>query len=187
MRAAKRPQIRRRKSAGRQGETVAGVHCSSESDLPLYENPRRCRHRPPATVHQASLPAPAEALCRGTRRRHGQGSMGRQWQTRLAPAGTCVAGAGRRRYCPGLHASTFVNAIDAARHDEGWEVRAKVVSARPLQPAEMARVEKSLAALARTSVKLSALNPDGLIVRPQGFTTVQRVVEETVARRRASQ
>lgn len=66
-------------------------------------------------------------------------------------------------------------------------MRAKVVSARPLQPAEMARVEKSLAALARTSVKLSALNPDGLIVRPQGFTTVQRVVEETVARRRASQ
>ena len=79
-------------------------------------------------------------------------------------------------------ANSFVNSIDAAKHEQGWEVRAEVVSARVLQPADVGRVEKGLAGLAGTPVTLSVLTPDGLIVKPRGFTTVQRVVEETLAR-----
>jgi hypothetical protein len=79
-------------------------------------------------------------------------------------------------------ANTFVNGIDAAHHGEGWEVRAEVVSVRPLQPAEVGRVERALAAVAVTPVTFSVLNPDGLIVRRDGYTTVQRVVEEQTSR-----
>ncbi|EXI81292.1 MAG: putative hydrophobic domain protein [Candidatus Accumulibacter appositus] len=83
-------------------------------------------------------------------------------------------------------ANTFVNSIDAAKHGDGWEVRAEVVSARVLQPADVGRVEKRLAALAGTSTTLSVLTPNGLIVGAQGFSTVQRVVEEGLARELAA-
>ncbi|MCB1943312.1 MAG: DUF389 domain-containing protein [Candidatus Accumulibacter sp.] len=80
-------------------------------------------------------------------------------------------------------ANTFVNSIDAAKTADGWEVRAEAVSARVLQPAEVGRVEKSLARLAGTAITLSVLTPNGLIVGPNGFTTVQRSIEEGLARR----
>jgi hypothetical protein len=75
-------------------------------------------------------------------------------------------------------ADTFVNGIDAARSGNGWEVRAEVVSAKVLQPANVGMVEKSLAKIAGTTITLSVLTPNGLIIRPKGFTTVQRSVEE---------
>jgi len=78
--------------------------------------------------------------------------------------------------------NTFVNGIDVAKKGAAWEVRAEVVSARPLQPADVGRVERVLAGVAGTPLTLSVLNPDGLIVRSAAFTTVQRVVEETFAR-----
>ncbi|HRD89883.1 MAG TPA: DUF389 domain-containing protein [Accumulibacter sp.] len=84
-------------------------------------------------------------------------------------------------------ANTFVNSIDAAKSANGWDVRVEVVSAGVLRPAEVSRVEKSLATLAGTSLSLSVLTPNGLIVEPKGFTTVQRSIEEGLARRRASQ
>lgn len=83
-------------------------------------------------------------------------------------------------------ANTFVDSIDAAKQGDGWEIRAEVVSARVLQPAEVARVEKSLAALAGTSITLSVLTPNGLIVGAKGFTTVQRSVEDALARELAA-
>jgi len=79
-------------------------------------------------------------------------------------------------------ANTFLNGIDAARRGEGWEVRAEVVSARPLQPGEVGRVERTLGGVAGTQVTLSVLSPDGLIVRRDGYTTVQRIVEELASR-----
>lgn len=79
-------------------------------------------------------------------------------------------------------ANTFVNGIDAAKLGDGWEVRAEVVSAKMLQPADVGIVEKGLAVIAGTSISLSVLTPDGLIVGPKGFTTVQRSVEERFAR-----
>jgi uncharacterized hydrophobic protein (TIGR00271 family) len=78
-------------------------------------------------------------------------------------------------------ANTFVNGIDAAKDSAAWKVRAEVVSTRPLQPADVGRVESVLAAVAGTPLTLSVLNPDGLIVRREGYTTVQRVVEEAFA------
>ncbi len=84
-------------------------------------------------------------------------------------------------------AGTFVNSLDAATSADGWEVRAEVVSATVPQPAEVSRVEKRLAKLAGTSITLSVLTPNGLIVGPKGFTTVQRSIEQgLVVRRRAS-
>jgi len=83
--------------------------------------------------------------------------------------------------------NTFVNGVDAARQGEAWEVRAEVVGARPLQPSEVGRVQRALAAAAGASVTLSVLNPDGLIVRGDGYTTVQRVVEDAFNRQRAEQ
>lgn len=83
-------------------------------------------------------------------------------------------------------ADTFVDSIAAAKSADGWEVRAEVVSARVLQPADVGRVEKSLAKLAGTSITLSVLTPNGLIVGPKGFTTVQRSIEERLTRQRAT-
>ena len=82
--------------------------------------------------------------------------------------------------------STFVNGLDAAKSGDGWEVRAEVVSAKLLQPADVGMVEKGLAEIAGTSISLSVLTPDGLIVGPKGFTTVQRSVEERFARQLAT-
>ena len=70
--------------------------------------------------------------------------------------------------------------------DSGWEVRAEVVSAEVLRPANVDRVEKSLAKIAGTSIALSVLTPNGLIVGPKSFTTVQRSIEQGLARQRAS-
>jgi len=83
-------------------------------------------------------------------------------------------------------ADTFVDSIDAAKGERGWEVRAQVVSAQPLQPAVVGRVEKELAAVAGTPVTLSVLAPTGLIVTRTGFTTVQRSIEDAFARRLAA-
>lgn len=83
-------------------------------------------------------------------------------------------------------ANTFVNSIAAAKSANGWEVRAEVVSAEVLRPANVDRVEKSLAKIAGTSLTLSVLTPNGLIVGPKGFTTVQRSIEQELARRRAT-
>ncbi|SBT04616.1 conserved membrane hypothetical protein [Candidatus Accumulibacter aalborgensis] len=85
-----------------------------------------------------------------------------------------------------LIANTFVNSIDAAKSANGWEVRAEVVSAEVLRPANVDRVEKSLAKIAGTSIALSVLTPNGLIVGPKSFTTVQRSIEQGLARQRAS-
>ena len=82
--------------------------------------------------------------------------------------------------------STFVNGLDAAKSGDGWEVRAEVVSAKLLQPADVGMVEKGLAEIAGTSISISVLTPDGLIVGPKGFTTVQRSVEERFARQLAT-
>ena len=65
-------------------------------------------------------------------------------------------------------------------------MRAEVVSAKLLQPADVGMVEKGLAEIAGTSISLSVLTPDGLIVGPKGFTTVQRSVEERFARQLAT-
>jgi uncharacterized hydrophobic protein (TIGR00271 family) len=73
---------------------------------------------------------------------------------------------------------TFVDGIDAAKSGDGWEVRAEVVSAKVLRPADVEIVKKSLAKIAGTTITLSVLTPNGLIIRPEGFTTVQRSVEE---------
>ncbi|MER2515494.1 MAG: DUF389 domain-containing protein [Candidatus Accumulibacter phosphatis] len=82
--------------------------------------------------------------------------------------------------------NTFVDSIDAAKHGDKWEVRAEVVSARVLQPAEVGRVAKELTALAGATVTLSVLTPNGLIIDARGFTTVQRSVEEALARELAA-
>jgi len=82
-------------------------------------------------------------------------------------------------------ANSFVNGIDAAPQGGSWEVRAEVVGARTLQPADVSRVERALGATAGVTVTLSVLNPDGLIVRRDGYTTVQRVVEEAFNRQLA--
>jgi hypothetical protein len=65
--------------------------------------------------------------------------------------------------------NTVVKGIDAAKSVNGWEVRADVVSAGVLLPADGGRVEKSLAAVAGSSITLSVLTPGGLIVKPEGF------------------
>jgi len=62
-----------------------------------------------------------------------------------------------------------------------------VVGARTLQPADVARVERVLTAAAGRTVTISVLNPDGLIVRRGGYTTVQRAVEEAFTRQLADQ
>jgi hypothetical protein len=49
------------------------------------------------------------------------------------------------------------------------------------------RVERALVAAAGVTVTLSVLNPDGLIVRRDGYITVQRAVEEAFSRRLAEQ
>jgi len=84
-------------------------------------------------------------------------------------------------------ANTFVNGVDAARQGEGWQVRAEIVGARTLQPSDVGRVERTLTAAAGTPVTLSVLSTDGLIVRRDGYTTVQRVVEESSNRQLAGQ
>jgi len=73
---------------------------------------------------------------------------------------------------------TFVQGIDAEKVGDGWEVRAEVVSANVPRPADVAKVEKSLVNIAGTKINLSVLIPNGLIVEPKGFTTIQRSVEE---------
>lgn len=73
---------------------------------------------------------------------------------------------------------TFVQGIDAEKIGDSWEVRAEVVSANVPQPADVAKVEKGLAAIAGTELTLSVLIPNGLIVEAKGFTTIQRSVEE---------
>ena len=61
------------------------------------------------------------------------------------------------------------------------------MSARTLQPADVGRVERVLGATAGVTVTLSVLNPDGLIARRDGYTTVQRAVEEAFNRQLAGQ
>ncbi|MGR9106272.1 MAG: hypothetical protein ACU843_05000, partial [Gammaproteobacteria bacterium] len=83
--------------------------------------------------------------------------------------------------------NTFVYGIDAAKISNGWTVRAEVVSAKTLQPADVGKVERDLREIAHNPVNLSVLNPDGLIVRHEGFTTVQRAVEEGFLRQLEAQ
>lgn len=76
---------------------------------------------------------------------------------------------------------TFVQGIDAEKVEDGWEVRAEVVSAEVPLPADIAKIEKSLVKTTGTKINLSVLLPNGLIVRPKGFTTIQRSIEEKLA------
>jgi hypothetical protein len=83
-------------------------------------------------------------------------------------------------------ANTFVNGIDAAPRGGAWEVRAEVVGAR----AAAVRCGPGRAhapGAAGGPVTLSVLNPDGLIVRRDGYSTVQRAAEEVFKRQRAGQ